>query len=624
MITKMKKLTFLVFYKEYEEFLQRLHDMGVIHVQQREQGQISNAALADDVRLLSRCNLAITALEPLLPKESKGAKDSKDLKDLKDAKDFKDLKDSKDLTALSDPSAVLDAYDALLAEKAATEQRLAALRKDEAQLLPWGDFDPASVRRLADAGYEMNFFACPARAYDEEWAQKYNTIIVNHGKQKLYFLTVTAPGHFPDINAEQCHLPNVALSAVQQQIAAEEASLAAFDQRLADFAAAHVGTLQEARAQLDDHIDFARVRLTGEPVAADKLILLQGWAPAKSIDDIRANLDASGQFYQIDDPTPEDEIPIQLSNNKFARLFEPLTKLYMLPQYNELDLTLFFAPFFMLFFGLCLGDIGYGLLMIVALPIFTKLFKLINPDFSKWLVVLFGASTMLCGLLSGSFFGFSLYSLDIPFVQKMKEFLFVDNSTMFTVSLCIGVVQILFGMVLKAVNLTIQLGFKYALSTIGWFLLLVTIGVAVLTKTPFSNPVVIALLCLAAVGILFFQSPGKNLFLNVGMALWDAYNMATGLLGDVLSYVRLFALGLSGGILANVFNSMAVGMSPKTPVIGFLVTALIFCVGHALNIFMNILGAVVHPMRLTFVEFFKNAGYTGGGEEYHPFGQTAA
>jgi V/A-type H+-transporting ATPase subunit I len=203
----------------------------------------------------------------------------------------------------------------------------------------------------------------------------------------------------------------------------------------------------------------------------------------------------------------------------------------------------------------------------------------------------------------------------------MKEFLFVDNSTMFTVSLAIGVVQILFGMVLKAVNLTIQLGFKYALSTIGWFLLLVTIGVAVLTKTPFSNPVVIALLGLAAVGILFFQSPGKNIFLNVGMALWDAYNMATGLLGDVLSYVRLFALGLSGGILANVFNSMAVGMSPKTPVVGFLVTTLIFCIGHALNIFMNILGAVVHPMRLTFVEFFKNAGYTGGGEEYKPFGQ---
>lgn len=601
MITKMKKLTFLVFYKEYEEFLERLRAMGVVHIQQKEQGQINNQALQDDIHLLGRCNTALQVLEPL-------------------------VKPTGDTLATTQPTAaecnaVLDAYDALLAEKTATEQRLATLRKEQQVLAPWGDFEPANIKRLTDAGYEINFFSCPAKAFKEEWGSGYNAIIVNRDKQKVYFMTVTAPGQVPDIDAELCRLPENSLSHLDADIVDTEKSLAGFDDRLAALAADGVSTLQAAREGLNDNIDFARVRLTGEPVAADKLILLQGWAPAKSIDAIRAELDASGQFYEIDDPTPEDEIPIQLTNGKFAKLFEPLTKLYMLPQYNELDLTLFFAPFFMLFFGLCLGDMGYGLLMIVALPIFTKLFKLINPDFSKWLVVLFGASTILCGTLSGSFFGFSLYDLNIPFVQKMKDLLYTDNSTMFTVSLCIGVVQILFGMIIKAVNLTIQCGFKYALSTIGWFVLLVTIIVAVLLKVPFSSPVIIAFMALGAIGILFFQSPGKNPLLNVGLALWDTYNMATGLLGDVLSYVRLFALGLSGGILANVFNSMAVGMSPKTPVIGFIVTALIFCVGHALNIFMNILGAVVHPMRLTFVEFFKNAGYTGGGEEYRPFGQ---
>lgn len=604
MITKMKKLTFLVFYKEYEEFLERLRAMGVVHIQQKEQGQINNQALQDDIHLLGRCNTALQVLEPL-------------------------VKPTGDSPATTQPTAaecnaVLDAYDALLAEKTATEQRLATLRKEQQVLAPWGDFEPANIKRLTDAGYEINFFSCPAKAFKEEWGSGYNAIIVNRDKQKVYFMTVTAPGQVPDIDAELCRLPENSLSHLDADIADTEKSLAGFDDRLAALAADGVSTLQAAREGLNDNIDFARVRLTGEPVAADKLILLQGWAPAKSIDAIRAELDASGQFYEIDDPTPEDEIPIQLTNGKFAKLFEPLTKLYMLPQYNELDLTLFFAPFFMLFFGLCLGDMGYGLLMIVALPIFTKLFKLINPDFSKWLVVLFGASTILCGTLSGSFFGFSLYDLNIPFVQKMKDLLYTDNSTMFTVSLCIGVVQILFGMIIKAINLTIQCGFKYALSTIGWFVLLVTIIVAVLLKVPFSSPVIIAFMALGAIGILFFQSPGKNPLLNVGLALWDTYNMATGLLGDVLSYVRLFALGLSGGILANVFNSMAVGMSPKTPVVGFLVTALIFCVGHALNIFMNILGAVVHPMRLTFVEFFKNAGYTGGGEEYRPFGQKVA
>jgi V/A-type H+-transporting ATPase subunit I len=174
-------------------------------------------------------------------------------------------------------------------------------------------------------------------------------------------------------------------------------------------------------------------------------------------------------------------------------------------------------------------------------------------------------------------------------------------------------------MAIKAVNLTIQCGFKYSLSTIGWLMLLITVGVSVLAGIDMGNPVVMTLLIIAAVLIFLLNSPGKNPLLNIGLGLWDTYNMATGLLGDVLSYVRLFALGLSGGILANVFNSMAIGMKPDNPVAGFIVMALIFVIGHALNIFMNILGAIVHPMRLTFVEFFKNAGYTGGGTEYKPF-----
>jgi hypothetical protein len=118
-----------------------------------------------------------------------------------------------------------------------------------------------------------------------------------------------------------------------------------------------------------------------------------------------------------------------------------------------------------------------------------------------------------------------------------------------------------------------------------------------------------------------YNSPDKNIFVNIGLGLWDSYNMATGLLGDILSYVRLFALGLSGGILASVFNSLAVGMSPDNVIAGPIVMVLIFVIGHAINIFMNVLGAMVHPMRLTFVEFFKNAGYEGGGKEYeqHPF-----
>ena len=612
MITKMKKLTFLIHSGEYEGFLEHLRSLGVVHVIQKQQGAVQDAALQEDIALLGRCKNALRDLEAL----AGSANGDSPLLQVPDSETNSDISICK--RGLS-PFAVLERFDILEAEKVVQDQVLQVLNRDRAQLLPWGDFNPEDVERLEKAGYKMRFYSCPLRAFRDEWVQEYGAIEILRDKQKVNFVTLTHADVVPDIDAEQVHLPQMSLSSIDADIDKTRKAIDAVPVKKAQLAAQGVPVLQKAIAELDSKIDFSRVRLTGEKLAADHLLLLEGWAPAAQIDETCRALDMKGVFYDVSDPTPEDDIPIQLSNNKFAKLFEPLTKLYMLPTYQELDLTLFFAPFFMLFFGLCLGDTGYGLLMIVALPIFTKLFQLINPNFSKWLVVLFGASTMLCGLLSGTFFGFNMYDLDIPFIQKMKGILYTDNSTMFTVSLCIGVVQILFGMGIKAVNLAIQCGFKYALSTIGWLMLLITVGVSALAGLDFKSPVVMGILIVAAVLIFLFNSPGKNPLLNIGLGLWDTYNMATGLLGDVLSYVRLFALGLSGGILANVFNSMAVGMKPDNPVAGFIVMVLIFVIGHALNIFMNILGAIVHPMRLTFVEFFKNAGYAGGGMEYRPF-----
>ena len=593
MITRMKKLTFLVFYKEYQEFLNRMGELGVLHVVQKQQGVLDNAEVQEQVRLLSRYASAIEALSKVASNPSENSE-------------------------FSEPSELLVKYDQLLADKATAEARIQLLAKDEQMLAPWGNFEPSSVERLVKAGYDINFFACATRLYKEEWESEYNAITIRADKSKVYFITVTAPGTEISIEAELCRLPQTSLESLVLEIEELKAKVVELDKQITAFANEHLVHLKQAHEALQSDINFSKVALSADSVADNKLMLLQGWAPEKSLDTVREYLDKTGHYYQIDDPTAEDDIPIQLSNNKFFRLFEPLTKLYMLPKYGELDLTMFFAPFFMLFFGLCLGDMGYGLLIMVALPIFTKLFQLINPEFKSPLVFLFGLSTVLAGSLTGTAFGFSLYDLDIPFFQKMKDLLYQDNQAMFYLSLIIGCVQILFGMVLKAVNLAIQLGFKYAVSTIGWILLLVGIAVGVLTGSMGATWFMV-LMIVAGCMIMLYNSPGKNIFLNIGLGLWDAYNMVTGLLGDVLSYVRLFALGLSGGILASVFNSLAVGMSPDVPVVGFLVTALIFLAGHGLNIFMNILGSMVHPMRLTFVEFFKNSGYEGGGQEYKPF-----
>ena len=595
MIVRMKKLSFLVFYKEYQEFLEKIRDLGVIHVIENQQGAINDVAVQDKMQKLARYASVMETLEKMVDKKSLPAADENI--------DFPSL---------------LAQWDQYQLDKAATEARIQALSKDEQLLAPWGDFDPSSIELLEKQGYCINFFTCASRAFKLEWESEFNALSIANDKSKLYFITITKPEVELTIDAELCRLPKVSLAALREELSALQSALQALDKDIVAFAQQHLNDFQAAYDALQQDIDFSKVALSADAVADSKVMLLQGWAPEKSLPALSEYLDKNGYFYQVDDPTQEDDIPIQLSNNRFFRLFEPLTKLYMLPKYGELDLTMFFAPFFMLFFGLCLGDMGYGALIMLALPIFTKLFQLINPEFKSTLVFLFGLSTVLAGTLTGTAFGFSLYDIDLPFFQKMKDLLYQDNQAMFYLSLIIGCVQILFGMILKAVNLGIQLGFKYAISTIGWILLLVGVALAVLTGSTGSIWFIVVM-AVAGCMVLFYNSPGKNIFLNFGLGLWDAYNMVTGLLGDVLSYVRLFALGLSGGILASVFNSLATGMSPDIPVVGFLVTALIFVIGHGLNIFMNILGSMVHPMRLTFVEFFKNSGYEGGGRAYKPF-----
>jgi V/A-type H+-transporting ATPase subunit I len=129
----------------------------------------------------------------------------------------------------------------------------------------------------------------------------------------------------------------------------------------------------------------------------------------------------------------------------------------------------------------------------------------------------------------------------------------------------------------------------------------------------------IIILGIAGLGIYIFNHPKRNVFVNIGAGLWDTYNMITGFAGDLLSYIRLFALGLSSAILGLVFNKLAMDLSPDIIVVKQLVFLIILIFGHGLNIFMSGLGSFVHPMRLTFVEFYKNAGFTGGGKEYKPF-----
>ena len=605
MITKMKKLTFLVYHKEYEEFLNSLRELGVVHIVEKQQGAADNPELQENIRLFNR--LAAT------------------LKLLQNQKHEKNAVIATEGGTATRGMQVLDEVDALQTEHGKLSQQLQSYAKEKEVLEVWGNFEPTGIQKLKDAGYIIGFYSCSEGNYKEEWETEYNAMIVNRISSKVFFVTVTKAGQEVDLDVEQAKLPAYSLSRLEALYDTTEQAIEGNEKKLVALSETDIPSLKAALKELQSQIEFSKVVLSSEQTAGDKLMLIEGWAPAYSKVEIEAYLNDAHVYYEITDPMPGDNVPIRLNNKGFFAWFEPICKLYMLPKYNELDLTPFFAPFFMVFFGLCLGDSGYGLFLFLGATAYRLLAKKVTPSMKSIisLIQVLSASTFFCGLLTGTFFGANIYDLDWPIVQRLKHAVLMDNNDMFRLSLILGVIQILFGMVLKAVNQTIQFGFKYAIATIGWIILLVSTAVSAL----FSSSELLSMggtaykvvLCISGAMIFLFNTPGKNIFMNIGLGLWDSYNMVTGLLGDVLSYVRLFALGLSGGILAGVFNSLAVGMSPDNVIAGPIVMVLIFVIGHAINMFMNVLGAMVHPMRLTFVEFFKNSGYEGGGKEYKPF-----
>ena len=313
-----------------------------------------------------------------------------------------------------------------------------------------------------------------------------------------------------------------------------------------------------------------------------------------------------------------------MRNDKFSRLYEPITKMFSLPNYSELDPTPLFAPFFMLFFGLCFGDGGYGLLIIIACAYLKRKMSAEYKDYLslfQWL----GLAAVIVGTCTGSFFGVALAS--VPALERVKSY-FVTSDNLMTFSIIIGLVQIIFGKAVAAYKTKMQKGFKYSIAPFAWVFVILALALALgLPVLNVSIPPLMANICfgIAAVGLLiafFYNSPGKNPFLNFGTGLWNTYNMASGLLGDTLSYIRLFAIGLTGSILGGVFNTLAITMTDgMNIVLRIVVMALILLAGHAINFGLCTISSLVHPLRLIFVEYYKNSEFEGGGKQYAPLKQ---
>ncbi|MBD3272414.1 MAG: hypothetical protein GF384_07760 [Elusimicrobia bacterium] len=581
MITPMQKVYILIYHRALQGFLERLRYLGMVHIDIQQEQQPDRYAGA--IRYIGR----IKSVLKNLTAEPTAADDHTDV----------------------NPHTIVADWEQSSHRADELNGQLQSVRQNIQKYAPWGDFDPDTLRGLREAaGITVRLFIVHNKHFEpSQWKHVFYSTV----RQDAYYRYVIVFQKDTVIDAESLRaeeviIPDSSLAELRKQESVLVHQLDDLHKQLTAFGT-YRRLLEAELKKRESALEFKQVSEGLSHGAADHVFILKGWIPRNKKDELASMLNAEDVAYHITAPDIEDPVPVKLNNSRFSRLFEPITRLFDLPKYREIDLTPFFAPFFTLFFGFALADAGYGIIIFIISMVMSLRVK---SSYKKlcYLGVIMGLSTSLVGLITGTVFG-----IDTSTSTAMRRLVIFNQNQLFYFSLLLGFIQVIYGMIIKVINTTIQFGFKHALPTVGW-LSIITGGILYAMLDPRPGYVMIGV---GVSLILFFNDFKSNIFIRLGKGLWELYGI-TGIVGDVLSYVRIFALGLSSSILGFVINDIA-GEIRAVPVAGFVLAFVFLVFGHTTNLLLSSLSSFVHPLRLTFVEFYKNAGFSGGGREYKPF-----
>ena len=610
---------------EKEGFLEDLQELGVVDITRSSKPVDHDSALM--LERISRAKKTLDMLDNIdyTKDASHDAIDS--------AKKAAAAAIASSVTAADASKAIveIDLANAQADKLADLKARHSTITKEIRAREPWGEYDMDKVAGLQKLGYQVRWYCTDHKAFDPTWGDLVPLQVIEDNGSKVWFITISPASDPISLPIQECPTPAGTATEAKKELASIEDEMVLCKAYLLCLKA-DVVAIREALDTDKADLDRYLANQACESAAEDMISVITGFAPKEDEEKLCAKFDEMGVFYLKDAAVEEDNPPIKLKNNWFARQFEVLTGMYGMPVYSEFDPTAILGPFFLLFFAMCMGDGGYGLILILFGLCVKK--NWIRIGMFKGLgniIMILGTGTLLIGTLLGTAFGVNLAEVSwIP--EGMKHcFLngkvhvgsFGDFDMQMILALAIGVFHICLAMTVKAICYTKRFGFRKTVSTWGWLLLIlggiITFALASVQvlSAEAMKWTIIAIGSISALGIFLFNTPGRNPIMNIGSGLWDTYNMATGILGDVLSYIRLYALGLAGGMLGSAFNDLA-NMVLGSNVITWIPFVLILLLGHVLNIAMSALGAFVHPLRLTFVEYFKNSGYEGKGAFYRP------
>jgi V/A-type H+-transporting ATPase subunit I len=507
------------------------------------------------------------------------------------------------------------------------EDRLDQLLREELRLLPWGDFAPEDLEELRRWDVDIRLYTVTQKQFKNVSAPR--LFVVNRSNGQVYFAVAYREGE-ERLELTPVSLPERRLADIRSDIEEKRGALEEIRDRIAERFPEREN-LQRALTAIDDRIRFEEVKVGMN--TDESLAYITGFVPQEFEELVRDSARSGGWGLLIRDPEPDEQVPTRVKNRKSVGIIEPVFDLMdTIPGYREVDISFWFLIFFTVFFAMIIGDGGYGLLITAA-----SIFAVIrgkrregSPSKGAVLLTVMGIATIGWGAVTGTWFGYEPFA-QIPLLASLK----IEAISSFNPQSPETIQWVCF--ILATTHLSIAHLWKFivglrrgrpkikALADLGWLLMMPGLYYLVLTVVlgqPLQDFSVYVILAGIAIVLMFSeQREGAGFFKGVGYGLANIFPTALDSISafsDLISYIRLFAVGLATVEIAKSFNGMAAGMAADGAV-GIVAAVLILFLGHTLNLIMGALSVVVHGVRLNMLEFSRHLGMEWSGVPYRPF-----
>jgi V/A-type H+-transporting ATPase subunit I len=583
MIVKVKKITFVGLNEEKERFLDRLQEMGLTH--------ISLPMEAVDPTEIGRELQKVTEIRKFLSRLSKSAQ-------------------APDLSA--DYSAICSRREELGQRETRLLSEISVLKKEREILEPWGDFEPQDIGLFRSKGLEVRFYRLARKVFDTLSLEQVLCHVTRQTEGEVAFVAMASSRL--DLGVAEEKLPAKSLSQIDRDIQTKHQELDRIKEEYKKLAE-KVQALMAAEAKLKDDYEYRRVLLNTGVALDNRLFVLTCWSPVPEDELVKKIGEGFTLGHFSEDPEQGERVPVLLSNKPTFDSGEDLVQIYSQPNYNDFDPSGIVLYCFAVFYGMIIGDAGYGLVSLALTAFLHWKVKSRSPLWVRFrrLCYLLSFSVLFFGIISASYFGIFLRP-----ENPLNKLLLLDLNTKEGQNQ-VMLISIIMGMIHISIALALKFYRTRDLTSLGWIIVIWS-GYALLSSKMgkgVDNPVAMYIAIGGLALVVLFTSKSRNPILRVLMGLNGALGVVQ-LLADCLSYMRLFALGLATMYMCQTFNMLAEMPYNGLPYIGFIPAILILVFGHAINLLLGVMGGVVHGLRLNFLEWYRWC-FEGDGLPFRPF-----